>query len=342
MCLAGWSRARGGGRRARSRVRPGGRDAVRRAGRRGPRPHCSIHEVVGTARVQGKVSGKPVAFETRSVPRVRGDLNVAAAIPLHTFLARAASLVGSEAPASLAAMRRHLGQRRIAIAVDRDRAHLRAGDGPFRSSRRAPLRDDHVVAATTRPSLRALVSGTSTLEEAVLSDAIGLRGALDDVLALHDAFLDFAAARRAAGLRELSTLFSTTRRSRKRTREREKKTKDAIRRDSRVLPDAPNCVTIFGAGVAGSTAAHELVERVSFRGAGLGAGSRRASPEARLRRRRAGARSGRAPTGRSSARERDARRQGRLQRTRDGPIMHLPATTTCSGASAQFKVVAPD
>jgi hypothetical protein len=134
---------------------------------------------------------------------------VAAAIPLHTFLARAASLVGSEAPAALAAMRRHLGQRRIAIAVDRDRAHLRAGDGPLPVvTAGASPGTIHVVAATTRPSLRALVRGTSTLEEAVLSDAIGLRGALDDVLALHDAFLDFArGAARCRGFAELLDAF---------------------------------------------------------------------------------------------------------------------------------------
>jgi hypothetical protein len=32
-------------------------------------------------------------------------------------------------------------------------------------------------------------------------------------------------------------------------------------RDWQALPDAPNCVTVFGAGIAGLTAAHELVER---------------------------------------------------------------------------------
>jgi hypothetical protein len=134
---------------------------------------------------------------------------VAASIPLHTFLARATSLVGRDAPAALAAMRRHLGHRIVAIAVDRDRAHLRAGDGPLPVvTPGASPGAIHVDAATTRPSLRALVRGTSTLEESVLSDAVGLQGALGDVLALHDAFLDFArGAARSRGFAELLDAF---------------------------------------------------------------------------------------------------------------------------------------
>jgi hypothetical protein len=124
---------------------------------------------------------------------------------LEDFLRRSFALIGRDAPAALAAMSAHLGERLVALSVDGEHARLQRGEpSPVVIAPNVPPGLVTAEATTSRATIAALVSGGSTLEGALIADALELRGALDDVLALHDALLAFA--RGAARSRRFSTL----------------------------------------------------------------------------------------------------------------------------------------
>jgi hypothetical protein len=126
-----------------------------------------------------------------------------------TFLGQSLSLFAREAPLALATMGDHLEGRAVLLGVDGEQALLRRdGGSPAVVSPRASPGVAASEATTSRAALRDLVAGQVTLEEALMSESLWLRGALDDVVALHDLLLAFAGgAARSRGFPALLDAF---------------------------------------------------------------------------------------------------------------------------------------
>jgi hypothetical protein len=101
------------------------------------------------------------------------------------FLRTSLAILESEVPAQRRAMAEHLAGRVLAIAVDGDIVDL-AFDGTVLG---VPVR--RVELTSTRAAILAVVDGDRTLADALLDGSLFLRGALDDVLACHDALMAY-------------------------------------------------------------------------------------------------------------------------------------------------------
>ncbi|WP_437564859.1 hypothetical protein [Sorangium sp. So ce542] len=104
-----------------------------------------------------------------------------------SFLARSLDLIERELPWAYEAMSRALAPREVLIEVDGERVGVACARGAVRveGAARAPA----VECRTTRRAILELIDARSTLLDAVVSDAVSLRGSVDDLLAFHDGLM---------------------------------------------------------------------------------------------------------------------------------------------------------
>jgi hypothetical protein len=103
------------------------------------------------------------------------------------FLDRSLLLLEAEAPAAHRAVVATLGDRSVNVEVDAELLSIfsdrdRVVTGP-------PFEQPTTIARTTRPALRRLLRGERDLTASILQDEVALLGAVEDLVALHDALI---------------------------------------------------------------------------------------------------------------------------------------------------------
>lgn len=115
------------------------------------------------------------------------------------LLRRSLALLAAEVPDSHRRVHTELGPAVVEVTTDDETFTIRA-DGPSIVVTDCPADTPGIRIGTTRGTILAVVDAESTLAEAVETDALTVRGSVDDVLRAHDALLAYAhAAARAPG-----------------------------------------------------------------------------------------------------------------------------------------------
>jgi hypothetical protein len=120
----------------------------------------------------------------RATARVRYNARVPGAV-FSTLLRRSLETLERERPDVAARLAATLGALDVAIRVGEERVGLRAEDG--RVVVAAPPPEARVDVVTGRDTILALVDGEVSLVDAVVGDALALRGAVPDLARFHDA-----------------------------------------------------------------------------------------------------------------------------------------------------------
>jgi hypothetical protein len=106
------------------------------------------------------------------------------------FLERSLDAIEREAPVAYGLIVRALGRRAIVIAIGDDVATLSMASGSHAIARDGGARGA-VELSLTEAIVRRLLEGRLTIVDAALAGDLVLRGAADDLAALHDALLAF-------------------------------------------------------------------------------------------------------------------------------------------------------
>lgn len=121
-----------------------------------------------------------------------------------TFLSRSLEILEQEQPEVARRLASCLAQLTVALQVDGEQSCLRADGGRVVATRGAPASATAVVVRTVRATLLELIDGRSSLTDAVLRDAVLLRGDREDLVRFHDAlWLYLQGAVRAPSMPEL-------------------------------------------------------------------------------------------------------------------------------------------
>lgn len=104
------------------------------------------------------------------------------------FLRRSLALLERDCPEAYGLVGRHLGARRVAIEIDGERLDVYCREGRLHVTQGGEL-PPAAEARSTRGCLIELLDAATTLNDAVLTDGVALTGALDDLVAFHDALL---------------------------------------------------------------------------------------------------------------------------------------------------------
>jgi hypothetical protein len=105
------------------------------------------------------------------------------------FLAASLAALGQEVPAAFALLCRRLARREVRLRVDDDTVALRFLPGGVVMD---PVPERPCVElVTTGRTVLDVLEARETLVSAALRDRLQLRGALDDLLALHDGLLAY-------------------------------------------------------------------------------------------------------------------------------------------------------
>jgi hypothetical protein len=105
------------------------------------------------------------------------------------FLADSFSTLRREMPNGYHAMCRSLQPRTVALTVDGEPVGVHFE--PARAVIARPVAQPTIEVRTTRAAILALIDATHTLHEAVLNDALYLRGDPSDLLAFHDGLMAY-------------------------------------------------------------------------------------------------------------------------------------------------------
>jgi hypothetical protein len=105
------------------------------------------------------------------------------------FLRRSINLLAKEVPVAHDRIARILGDRIIQIEVDQERVAILCDRGTIRVVSGAIKAA--AQAQASRQVLVDLLEGVTTLDEAILSDRVLLRGSLDDLAALYEALMAY-------------------------------------------------------------------------------------------------------------------------------------------------------
>ena len=112
--------------------------------------------------------------------------------PVALLLRRSLAHLASEVPASYRHLAQVLGSLVIELDVDGERFALRGGLWPEVLDGPAPLAGARVT--IPRAAIIAILDAKVALAEAVESDRIAVRGALDDLLRAHDTLIAYVHA----------------------------------------------------------------------------------------------------------------------------------------------------
>lgn len=106
-----------------------------------------------------------------------------------SFLVRSLVLLQRDSAAAYARVALVLEHRPVLLCVDGELMAVRAAAG--RLSVVTPRGDEGIVVETSRLTIQDLVEGRRPLLDTVLDDALHVRGAVEDVLALFDAMIAY-------------------------------------------------------------------------------------------------------------------------------------------------------
>lgn len=108
--------------------------------------------------------------------------------PLARLLRASLACLWRESPAHHGALCRRLAGRAVALRLDDEILELRGEDGEVRvtTPRGATCR-----VRTTRTTILAVLDGRRTLLDAVVAEEVAIGGPLDDLLALHEALVEY-------------------------------------------------------------------------------------------------------------------------------------------------------
>jgi len=109
-----------------------------------------------------------------------------------TFLSRSLELLQHEAPDGYAVVRERLGKRSVRLDVEGKVLDLRLGSGGHQLAAREGTAA--IELRTSRDLVVALVEARTSLLTALESDDLLLRGAPEDLIALHDALVAYVRA----------------------------------------------------------------------------------------------------------------------------------------------------
>jgi hypothetical protein len=104
-----------------------------------------------------------------------------------TFLDQSMTLLAAEKPTVYARLCASLRDREARVTMDGERVGIAFPAATFRLA--GDVDDPLIELASTRATVLAVVDGRSTLEEAVWSGRLELRGRLDDLVRFHDALV---------------------------------------------------------------------------------------------------------------------------------------------------------
>ncbi len=104
-----------------------------------------------------------------------------------TFLRESLELLEREQPDVARRLAACLAHLTVALQVDDEHALLRADGGRIVLAGGAPATPATVVVRTSRATLLELIDGRCSLTDAVLRDAVLLRGEAEDLVRFHDA-----------------------------------------------------------------------------------------------------------------------------------------------------------
>lgn len=125
-----------------------------------------------------------------------------------TFLRGSLEMLEREQPDVARRLASSLAELTVALQVDDEQAFLRADAGRITLTTGAPAPSPTVVVRTDRATLLELIDGRSSLTDAVLRDAVLLRGDADDLVRFHDAlWLYLQGAVRAPSMPEILRRF---------------------------------------------------------------------------------------------------------------------------------------
>src|SRR6185437_14693402 len=178
------------------------------------------------------------------------------------FLARSLEALRSRRPQLYEALVDALGDRTIGVDVDGEQTGLVVNDGGLVVG---PVAKPTVAAVTTGACVLRLVDGEETLLDAVTAGHLDLTGGPSDLILFNHALELFVNG--AVRVSEMKKMLAGYRKSvharGDRAKEDNAMSEDAEKKVRSKFPqgDSKLAVTIFGAGVAGLTVAHELVER---------------------------------------------------------------------------------
>jgi hypothetical protein len=106
------------------------------------------------------------------------------------FLERCLDAIEREMPAAYRRIVGALGRRAVAIAIGDDLATLSIANGSHAISREPPA-ECAIELSLTEATIRRVLEGRCTIVDAAIAGDLVLRGAADDLAALHDALLAF-------------------------------------------------------------------------------------------------------------------------------------------------------
>jgi len=128
--------------------------------------------------------------------------------PFATFLTGSLELLEREQPDVARRLAACLAHLTVSLQVDDEQAFLRADGGRTVLSTGAPAAPATVVVRTARATLLELIDGRCSLTDAVLRDAVLLRGDAEDLVRFHDAlWLYLQGAVRAPSMPEILRRF---------------------------------------------------------------------------------------------------------------------------------------
>ena len=116
---------------------------------------------------------------------MQDHLRVPRAMSIATNTEQALAIVGSEQPALATRLASGLGPRVVRVDVDDEHFDIVADRGRVRV-RPCSTEGSDVHARTSVRTLKAVLAGTSSLDDAILSDAIELFGDPDELVELED------------------------------------------------------------------------------------------------------------------------------------------------------------
>ncbi len=187
--------------------------------------------------------------------------------PFGSYLVEALERIGREAPAAYAEICRALGARAIRIEVDGEVVTVTVGERRILVVAGAGSGQSALRAATSRAEIVALTDGVSSLEEALTSERVRLSGDAGDLACVFDALAAFVQG--CGALSGAGAAHGGVPAGREGT-----------------IVNRKREATVVGGGIAGLTAAHELVERgfdVTCAGEALGGRGNGADPAVHAR-----------------------------------------------------------